>query len=107
LQSRDFAHIDNVVQANILAAESKKKFSGDLFNIACGETHSVNEVYAVLDGFFGGTMKKKNAPARLGDPFMSHADISKAKEVLGYKPKVGFLDGLEKTFEWWIDGCEV
>jgi len=106
-QSRDLCYIDNVVQANILAAESKKKFSGDMFNIANGETHSINEIYAVLDGFFGGTMQKVRAPKRLGDPFKSHADISKARKVLGYKPTVGFLDGLEKTFEWWVDGCKV
>lgn len=105
-QSRDFCHIDNIVQANILASESKLSFSGDLFNIANGETHSVNEVFAIIDGFFGGKLEWERAPARLGDPRKSHADIYKAQNILGYKPSVSFLDGMEKTFEWWIKGCK-
>lgn len=106
-QSRDFCAVENVVQANILAAESDKKFCGEMFNIANGETHSINEIYSILDGFFGGTLQKYNATARQGDPYMSHASIKRAREILGYEPKVGFLDGLEKTFEWWVNGCKV
>lgn len=100
-QSRDFSYVDNVVDANILAATSKNNFKGDLVNIACGETYSVNEIYSVISGFFGRELKKKNAPPRLGDPFMSLADISKARDLIGYTPSVNFYDGMIKTFEWW------
>jgi len=104
-QSRDFAYIDNVVQANILAAEYSGKLDGERFNIACGESNSVNDVYNVICYIFGKTVNKHNAPTRLGDPRKSLADITKAKKILGYEPKIKFEEGMEKTAEWWRHGC--
>ena len=107
LQSRDLCHIDNVVDANILAAESNKVFCGDRFNIACGETHSVLDVYEQVRKLTGLDIKKHHVKPRLGDPRKSHADISKAREILGYEPKVKFAEAMEKTAEWWLNGCKI
>jgi len=106
-QSRDFAHIDNVVQANILAAEHQGRFSGDRFNIACGETHSVNDCFDTIKSLLHVDLDKEHAPARLGDPRKSHADISKAQRVLGYNPTVKFKEGMALTSAWWLSGCKV
>jgi len=106
-QSRDFCHVDNVVQANILAATSDKTFLGDRFNIACGEHYSVNDVYDSIGGHLKIPLKKNHVAPRLGDPKKSHADISKAVEVLGYKPVVKFKEGMEMTSRWWLSGCPV
>ena len=105
LQSRDFCHVSNVVQANILAAKHKGKVFGDRFNIANGDTYSVNEVYEEVDNLLPQTLTKYNAPPRLGDPRKSHADITKAKLVLGYAPSTDFKEGMKKTAQWWLAGC--
>lgn len=106
-QSRDFTHVDNVVHANILAAEYDDKLMGDMFNIANGETHSVNEVFDIINLFYDGNVKSYKATARLGDPRKSHADISKAVRVLGYNPIVGFDEGMKLTSQWWRDECPI
>jgi len=104
-QSRDFCHVDNVVQANILAAISGESFVGDRFNIACGEHHTVNKVHSAIGELLKVQLKKKHVPPRLGDPKKSHADISKAKEILGYNPEVNFEEGMRETSKWWLKGC--
>lgn len=106
-QSRDFCHVENVVQANILAATSDKRFVGDRFNIACGEHNSVNDVFDAIQSLLKVTLKRKDAPPRLGDPRKSHADISKAVKVLGYNPTIKFDEGMKLTSEWWLSGCPV
>jgi nucleoside-diphosphate-sugar epimerase len=107
LQSRDLCHVDNVVHANILAAEHKDKMLGQRFNVANGETHSVIEVYEIVKDLMGVDLQKNHVKARLGDPRKSHADVSKIKEVLGYTTQVGFFDGMKLTAEWWLDGCKI
>lgn len=101
LQSRDLTYVDNVVQANLLAATHPNKLNGEAFNIACGETYTVNEVFNKVQSLMGKELKKTMAPARLGDPRKSLADIAKAQKVLGYDPKVKFDDGMKLTYEWW------
>jgi nucleoside-diphosphate-sugar epimerase len=104
-QSRDFCHVENVVQANILAATSDKSFVGDRFNIACGEHHSVNEVYNSIADLLHVNLLKQHAPPRPGDPRKSHADITKASDVLGYNPSIKFKEGMLLTARWWLKGC--
>lgn len=104
-QSRDFCHVDNVVQANILAAECKDFLGGEKFNIACGETHSVLEVYKIVKKLLAIDLLKHHESPRLGDPRKSHADISKAQTTLGYKPLVDFDEGMRNTARWWLAGC--
>ena len=100
--SRDFCYIDNVVEANLLAAACDKKFSGDVFNIAGGEVNTVNDV---LDCFRRRLAKEQfvieHAPARIGDVFATEANLTTSKEVLGYEPLVDFDEGLKRTFDWW------
>lgn len=105
LQSRDLCYVDNVVQANILAAECKDFLGGEKFNIACGETHSVLKVYEMVKKLLAIDLPKHHEPSRLGDPRKSHADISKAQTTLGYEPLVDFDEGMRNTARWWLAGC--
>ncbi len=99
-QSRDLCYVDNTVDANILAANSNKRFSGDVYNVACGDRTSNIEI---LDYF----LKKfpsaliRQAPWRAGDVMHTQADISKIRDDLGYEPSVRFWEGLERTLSWW------
>lgn len=104
-QSRDFCYVDNVVEANILAAIHSGRLMGDRFNIACGESYSVNQVFDAIQELMGHKLDKINAPPRLGDPRKSLADITKAREILGYESKVRFYDGMKLCSEWWLKGC--
>tara|TARA_Y100000034_G_scaffold58165_1_gene70955 strand:+ start:1803 stop:2735 length:933 start_codon:yes stop_codon:yes gene_type:complete len=99
-QSRDMCYIDNVVQANILAMNCEKNFSGDVFNVACNDRTSNNEILDFLEKKFG-KQKIQQAPFRQGDVMHSQADISDTIKALGYEPKVRFWKGLQKTLEWW------
>ncbi len=99
-QSRDFCYIDNVVDANILAMKSKKKLNGDAFNIAHGERTTLNEVRKMIEKITGQKLDLEKRPDRAADVKHTCADISKAKRVLGYKPKFNFEQGLKKTIEW-------
>tara|TARA_B100001778_G_scaffold334977_1_gene350080 strand:+ start:2122 stop:3042 length:921 start_codon:yes stop_codon:yes gene_type:complete len=98
-QSRDFCFVDNVVEANILAATSDKTFSGEAFNIGCNNRISLNDILETVKGLRD--VEVNYAPPRAGDVDHSQADISRAKEVLGYTGKVGFQEGFERTLEWW------
>ena len=99
-QSRDFCYIDNVIKANILAMKSKKKFAGEVFNVAHGERTSVNKVRNLIEKYTSRRLILEQRPPRVGDVKHTHADISKAKKLLGYKPKVKFEEGLKKTVAW-------
>ena len=101
-QGRDFTYIDNAVQANLLAAKvPAEKCAGRVFNIACGERHTLNETYGLLAGMLGHEDPPQYGPARAGDVRDSLADISAAREALGYAPTVGFEEGLRRTAEWY------
>lgn len=99
-QSRDMCYVDNTVQANVLAMKSDRKFSGECFNVACGDRTSNNEILSFFEGKFG-KLNIQQAPFRPGDVMHTQADISDTIEVLGYDPKVRFWEGLEKTLSWW------
>ena len=100
-QSRDMCYIDNIVSANILAANAKDTFRGLAYNIACGDRTSNNEILNYLKEKFGDRVNVKNAPARVGDVKHTQADISYAQNDFGYTPKVRFWEGLDRTIEWW------
>ncbi|KKU70017.1 MAG: NAD-dependent epimerase/dehydratase [Parcubacteria group bacterium GW2011_GWA2_47_21] len=99
-QSRDFCFVDNAVEANILAFESVREFFGDVFNIAHGERTDLLAVKVLIEEFSGKKLSLKKRPIRLGDVRHTHADISKARKMFGYKPIVSFEAGLQKTVEW-------
>ena len=98
-QERDFTYIDNVVSANILAL-AKNAVGGEAFNVANGSPNSVNELLEMLNKILNKDIKAVYLPPRLGDVRKTHADIEKAKEILGWVPKINFYEGLKKTVEW-------
>ncbi len=94
-QSRDFTYIDNAIQANILAAEGR--VTGEVFNVGTGGRVSVNRLVSNLNELLETDLAPIYDDPRPGDVRHSHADISKAKELLEYKPKVKFEEGLRQT----------
>jgi len=99
-QSRDLCYVDNVVQANVLASQVPGNLNGAVFNVACGERTSNNEILAEMRRRFP-SIQVNSAPWRPGDVMHSLADISETTRVLGYKPTVRFWDGFEITLKWW------
>ena len=106
-QSRDFTYIDNVVQANVLAATTPDiKF--DVFNVANGHDNTVLELVALLNKIIGKHVEPKLLPIRPGDVFRTCADISKIKKILKFEPTVNFEEGLRRTVEYFknIQKCK-
>ena len=95
-QSRDFTYIDNVVDANMLAAEAPGA-SGQTFNVACGDRISLNQLLDALREILGSDLEASYLEARPGDVKHSLADITRAREQLGYEPAVDFAEGLRRT----------
>jgi UDP-glucose 4-epimerase len=101
-QSRDFTYIDNVVHANLLAAEAPaEKVAGQMMNAATGTRITLNETFAILRELTGYKGDPAYAPERAGDIRDSLADIRLAGELLGYAPIVDFREGLRRTVEWY------
>ena len=99
-QTRDMCYVANVVDANIRAAQYPGKFAGDVFNVACQERTSNNEILEWFKKNFKG-IDITHAPTRAGDVKHTCASIEKINQVLGYEPKVKFWEGLEETVHWW------
>jgi UDP-glucose 4-epimerase len=99
-QTRDFTYVENAVQVNLLACEAPNA-SGKVFNVGVGGRISLNEVLRELGKITGKTLEAKYEAPRDGDIRDSQADISQAREILGYEPKVTFEEGLAHTFEWY------
>lgn len=102
LQSRDFSYVDNVVEANLLAARAKETH-GEVVNIACGAAVTVNEVIAIVNEIVGKEVEPVYTDPRQGDVKHSLADISLAEKIIGYKSVVPFKQGLEKSIDWYRD----
>ncbi len=99
-QSRDFTHIDNVVEANRLAIEAPDA-PGKAYNIACGSRISLNELLAELGSITGREFTAVYEPERQADVRHSLADISQATKDLGYRPPVDLREGLTRTLEYY------
>jgi nucleoside-diphosphate-sugar epimerase len=99
-QTRDFTYVENAVQANLLAFEAPQ-VSGKVFNVGVGGRVSLNQVVATLAKISGARLEVKHDPPRDGDIRDSQADITQARELLGYDPQVDFEEGLRRTFEWY------
>jgi UDP-glucose 4-epimerase len=97
-QSRDFTYIDNVVDANILAMDSREG-PGQVFNVACGERVTLNQMLADLAEALGRPIEAEYRDPRPGDVTHSLADISRARRALGYEPSVLMAQGLRLTLE--------
>lgn len=101
-QSRDFTYVDNVVDANLLAARAKRT-KGEVINIACGQAVTVNEIIDMINNLLGKDVKPKYTDPRPGDVRHSLADITAAQKLIGFKPTVSFRDGLQKVIDWYRD----
>jgi nucleoside-diphosphate-sugar epimerase len=97
-QSRDFTYVDNVVEANLLAADATG-VAGRVFNVACGNPVTLNQLFTALRTSLDSDVDGVYAPARPGDVKHSCADISRAREELGYQPLVGLREGLSRTVD--------
>jgi UDP-glucose 4-epimerase len=93
-QTRGFCYVDDVVEANILAMKSKKIKGGEVINIGSEKSYSINYLAKLIGG------KAKYLPPRLGDVLHTRADITLAKKLLNWSPKIDFNEGIKKTIEW-------
>jgi nucleoside-diphosphate-sugar epimerase len=100
--SRDFTHVENVVQAN-LAAAAEPAAAGRVMNVAVGTSYTLNALVRTLNELLDVDLEPDYAAPRPGDVRESLADISLARELIGYEPTVGFGDGLERTIAWIVE----
>ena len=98
-QSRDFTFVENVVDATIRAADAEGA-NGRIFNVAAGSPESVNTLSDTLGELLGMPVEKEYRPSRPGDIRDSWADVTAARDVLGYETKVSFAEGLERSVAW-------
>jgi nucleoside-diphosphate-sugar epimerase len=99
-QSRDFNFVENVVLANLLACEAPGS-TGRVFNIGTGGRFTLNETLRLLEKISGKKATAKYDAPRAGDILHSQADISESRKILGYDPKIGFEEGLRRTWDWY------
>ena len=97
-QSKDFTYVANVVEANVLAGDAPEA-AGRVLNIATGGSETVNDVARTIGRLLGKPVDAVHGPERPGDVRQSSADVSAARDVLGFAPSVGFEDGLRRTIE--------
>jgi nucleoside-diphosphate-sugar epimerase len=100
-QTRDFSHVENVIDANLAACVASREALGESFNIACGGRISLLELVDTINVIAGKKVEPKLGPPRPGDVRDSQADISKAKKLLGWTPRVDFRKGIEKAVAWY------
>jgi UDP-N-acetylglucosamine/UDP-N-acetyl-alpha-D-glucosaminouronate 4-epimerase len=97
-QSRDFTYIDNVVEANLLAARATGG-AGEVFNVGCGERVTLLAIIEKLESILGRRLERRHEAARAGDVAHTQADVSRAKRELSYVPLVGFDEGFARAVE--------
>lgn len=100
-QSRDFTYIENVIEANLKACKASSEVAGNAFNIAFGGRQYLIDIYNFLAKTLGKDIQPNFGPNRAGDIKHSNADISKAKEMLGYDPKWDFEKGITEAIDWY------
>ena len=100
-QSRDFTYIHNVIKANYLASIADEKCAGKVYNVGCGESHSVNKIYMYLANKINSSIKACYVDERKGDVKDSLVDLSIVKNDLDYSPEYKIFEGLDLTIEWY------
>jgi UDP-N-acetylglucosamine 4-epimerase len=99
--SRDFTFVENAIQANVKALMSEELVGHEIFNVACGDQISLNEIIILLKNISSKNLDAQYGPERVGDIRHSKACIDKIKMTKGYEPKVRFKKGLEIVFNWY------
>lgn len=102
-QSRDFTYIENVIEANLKACLAPHEAAGNAFNIAYGGREYLIDIYHSLTRALGKDIEPNFGPDRAGDIKHSNADISKAREMLGYDPDYDFDSGLKLAIDWYVE----
>lgn len=102
-QSRDFTYIENVIEANLKACQADKRYAGESFNIAYGGRETIIDIFHILAKVLAVEIEPAWKGERSGDIKHSNADITKAKEKLGYEPGWNFERGMNETIRWYID----
>jgi len=105
-QSRDFSYIDDVVEANILAAAADDRVDGAVMNIAGGDPKTVNEVLRAVSDAVGTWIEPERMPRRAGDVRRTYADIARARELLGWEPRAQWEESVRATVEWFAGGAQ-
>lgn len=100
-QSRDFTYIDNVIEANMKACLASSEAAGQAFNIGAGDREFLIDIYYDLCEALDKKVEPNFGPARKGDVRDSNADITKARELLGYEPEYDFKKGIALAIEWY------
>jgi UDP-N-acetylglucosamine/UDP-N-acetyl-alpha-D-glucosaminouronate 4-epimerase len=100
-QTRDFSHIEDVIDANLAACHAPKEVLGESFNIACGSRTSLLELVDTINEICGKKIAPRFDPPRPGEVRDSQADVSKAAKLLGWKPRIDFREGIEKAVTWY------
>jgi nucleoside-diphosphate-sugar epimerase len=100
-QTRDFTYVGNAVEANLLACAAPGEAVGEVFNIACNERTSLNQLYRRLQELLDSNIAPVYGPSRVGDVRDSLADIGKAGRLLGYDGEIKFDEGLRSSIEWY------
>ncbi|MCI8416043.1 MAG: SDR family oxidoreductase [Lachnospiraceae bacterium] len=100
-QSRDFTYVENVIEANLKACQARSEVAGQAFNIAYGGREYLIDIYHHLSHALGKEVEPTFGPERVGDIKHSNADISKARELLGYEPEWSFERGIEAAIAWY------
>jgi UDP-glucose 4-epimerase len=98
-QSRDFTFVDNVVAANLLAADAPE-VGGEILNVATGRSVTVNALADAIGALLGKPIEKTYEPAREGDVLASWADVGEARRLLGFEPAVDFAEGLRRSADY-------
>jgi UDP-glucose 4-epimerase len=98
-QSRDFTYVDNVVEANLLAADAEGA-NGRIFNVSAGAPTTVNELADTIGRLLGRDVEREYRPPRPGDLRNSWADVGEARQLLGFEPRVGLEEGLRRTADF-------
>ena len=105
-QSRDFTYIDNVIEANLKACLASGEAAGKAYNIGAGGREFLIDVYYDLCKALGVEVEPTFGPPRLGDIKDSNADISRAREMLGYDPEYDFAKGIQLAIDWYRENLQ-
>jgi UDP-glucose 4-epimerase len=97
-QTRDFCYIENTVRANLLAASTSRPLRGKVLNVACGERTSLNQLIEYIGELAGRPLEADHRPPRAGDVRDSLADVTAAREAIGYEPAIDLREGLKRTY---------
>ncbi len=103
-QTRDFTYVQNVVDANLACCTAPDEAAGRVFNAACGDRISVNDLASAIAKLMDSKVRPVHDEPRPGDVRDSQADNRRARELLGWTPKVDFEEGIRRTVEWFTSG---